>query len=140
MPSAVAAKGRDRKSLSRRLAAALAKAEGEGFESVAIAFLHADLNPGHERRAGQLARGAGFRFVSADGGRFDPATHRVTWAWNELAPGSKKTLHLGVEAVNAGEWMHKLEARDERGTRVQTEFPPRIESAAASKPTEVIEP
>ena len=35
-----------------------------GFESVAIAFLHADLNPAHERRAGELARAAGFAFVA----------------------------------------------------------------------------
>jgi len=46
------------------LAEALGKAAGDGFESVAIAFLHADLNPEHERRAGELARRAGFRFVS----------------------------------------------------------------------------
>ncbi|MBS0412129.1 MAG: 5-oxoprolinase, partial [Proteobacteria bacterium] len=46
------------------LARALAAARAEGLESVAIAFLHADLNPGHEVRAGELARDAGFRFVS----------------------------------------------------------------------------
>ena len=46
------------------LATALATAFADGFESVAIAFLHADLNPAHERRAGELARQAGFRFIS----------------------------------------------------------------------------
>src|SRR5580692_7010868 len=46
------------------LATALATAVADGFESVAIAFLHADLNPAHERRAGELARQAGFRFIS----------------------------------------------------------------------------
>jgi 5-oxoprolinase (ATP-hydrolysing) len=46
------------------LAEALAEAALEGFESAAIAFLHADLNPAHERRAGALAAAAGFRFVS----------------------------------------------------------------------------
>jgi len=46
------------------LAAALPRAAAQGFESIAIAFLHADLNPAHERRAGELARDAGFRFVS----------------------------------------------------------------------------
>ena len=46
------------------LAAALPRAAAQGFESIAIAFLHADLNPVHERRAGELARDAGFRFVS----------------------------------------------------------------------------
>jgi 5-oxoprolinase (ATP-hydrolysing) len=46
------------------LAAALAGAYGEGYESVAIAFLHSDLNPAHERRAEALARAAGFVFVA----------------------------------------------------------------------------
>jgi 5-oxoprolinase (ATP-hydrolysing) len=46
------------------LAAALGRAGAAGFESVAVAFLHADLDPAHERRAGELARAAGFRFVS----------------------------------------------------------------------------
>src|SRR6185312_799536 len=46
------------------LAAALASAAADGFESVAVAFLHADLDAAHERRAGELASAAGFRFVS----------------------------------------------------------------------------
>ena len=46
------------------LADALAGAATRGFESVAIAFLHADLNPTHEQKAAELARAAGFRFVS----------------------------------------------------------------------------
>ncbi len=46
------------------LVKALSKAATDGFESVAIAFLHADLNPAPERRAGELARQAGFGFVS----------------------------------------------------------------------------
>jgi 5-oxoprolinase (ATP-hydrolysing) len=50
----------DRESLARRLAAARA----EGFTSVAIAFLHADLDPRHEQAAGELARAAGFDFVA----------------------------------------------------------------------------
>jgi 5-oxoprolinase (ATP-hydrolysing) len=46
------------------LAAALADAAGDGFESLAVALLHSDLNDAHERRAGELARAAGFAFVS----------------------------------------------------------------------------
>ena len=42
------------------LARAFAAAFAEGYESLAVAFLHADLNPGPERRAGALARAAGF--------------------------------------------------------------------------------
>ncbi len=42
----------------------LSEAVAAGFESAAIAFLHADLNPAHEQRAAELAHAAGFRFVS----------------------------------------------------------------------------
>ncbi len=45
------------------LAADLAQARAAGFESVAIAFLHSDLNPAHERAAGRLAEAAGFETV-----------------------------------------------------------------------------
>ena len=45
------------------LAAGLAKAAAQGFRSVAICFLHSDLNPAHERRAGALAAAAGFTHV-----------------------------------------------------------------------------
>ena len=45
------------------LAADLARAAADGFESVAICFLHSDLNPAHERRAGELARAAGFSHI-----------------------------------------------------------------------------
>ncbi|HSV03735.1 MAG TPA: hydantoinase B/oxoprolinase family protein [Phenylobacterium sp.] len=46
------------------LAAKLADASREGYAAVAIAFLHADLNPEHEEAAAALARAAGFRSVS----------------------------------------------------------------------------
>ena len=45
------------------LAIVLAQAAGEGFESVAIAFLHSDVNGEHERRAAELARVAGLAHV-----------------------------------------------------------------------------
>jgi 5-oxoprolinase (ATP-hydrolysing) len=47
------------------LARALADAARAGFESAAIAFMHSDLDPGHERRAGAIARAAGIAFVAA---------------------------------------------------------------------------
>ena len=50
----------DAEGLRARLEAAVA----EGFTSVAIAFLHADLNPEHEQAAGELARDVGFPFVA----------------------------------------------------------------------------
>ena len=46
------------------LAADLARARAEGFASVAVAFLHSDLNPAHERAAGEIARAAGFDYVA----------------------------------------------------------------------------
>jgi 5-oxoprolinase (ATP-hydrolysing) len=45
------------------LARDLASARREGFESVAIAFLHSDLNGAHEARAAAIARAAGFACV-----------------------------------------------------------------------------
>jgi 5-oxoprolinase (ATP-hydrolysing) len=50
----------DRDALAGRLRAARA----EGYVSAAVAFLHADLNPEHERAAAELARAAGFEFVA----------------------------------------------------------------------------
>jgi 5-oxoprolinase (ATP-hydrolysing) len=47
------------------LAQALDQAANDGFEAVAIAFMHSDLNPGHELRAAEMARAAGFAYVAA---------------------------------------------------------------------------
>ena len=46
------------------LAAAFARARESGATSVAIAFLHSDLNPAHEIAAGALAHAAGFEYVA----------------------------------------------------------------------------
>ncbi|HEX7761164.1 MAG TPA: hydantoinase/oxoprolinase family protein, partial [Caulobacteraceae bacterium] len=53
-----------RKLSERKLSQAFVQAREDGFDSIAVAFLHSDLNPVHERRAGALARAAGFEFVS----------------------------------------------------------------------------
>ncbi|SIS68791.1 hydantoinase B/oxoprolinase family protein [Phaeovulum vinaykumarii] len=47
------------------LRAALEAARAAGIEAVAIGFMHAWINPAHERRAADLARAAGFAQVSA---------------------------------------------------------------------------
>ncbi len=47
-----------------KLADDLARARADGFTSVAIAFLHSDLNPAHEQAAGEIARAAGFDYVA----------------------------------------------------------------------------
>jgi 5-oxoprolinase (ATP-hydrolysing) len=46
------------------LAGKLEAAKDQGFTSVAIAFLHADLNPAHEQAAGEIANRLGFPFVA----------------------------------------------------------------------------
>jgi 5-oxoprolinase (ATP-hydrolysing) len=46
------------------LAGELAAARAAGFESLAIAFLHGDLNPVHEEAAARLGRAAGFAYVA----------------------------------------------------------------------------
>ncbi len=48
----------------KKLSQALVQAKKDGFESIAVAFLHSDLNPAHEQAAGALARAAGFTSVS----------------------------------------------------------------------------
>jgi 5-oxoprolinase (ATP-hydrolysing) len=50
----------DRAALTEELKAAVA----QGYASAAIAFLHADLNPEHERQAGEIAKAVGFQFVA----------------------------------------------------------------------------
>ncbi len=50
----------DREALRRELTAAA----DQGFTSVAIAFLHSDLNPAHELAAGEIAKALGFPFVA----------------------------------------------------------------------------
>ncbi|QUD90887.1 hydantoinase B/oxoprolinase family protein [Phenylobacterium montanum] len=46
------------------LKTALVKARGEGFTSLAVAFLHSDLNSVHERAVGRLAEDLGFACVA----------------------------------------------------------------------------
>ncbi|WP_299543367.1 hydantoinase B/oxoprolinase family protein, partial [Phenylobacterium sp.] len=50
----------DRAALTEKLKSAAA----QGYASAAIAFLHADLNPEHERQAGEIAKAVGFQFVA----------------------------------------------------------------------------
>jgi len=42
----------------------LQTAVAEGYQSLAVAFMHADLNPAHEVQAGEIARSVGFPFVA----------------------------------------------------------------------------
>jgi 5-oxoprolinase (ATP-hydrolysing) len=42
----------------------LRSAADQGYASVAIAFLHADLDPAHELAAGEIAKAVGFKFVA----------------------------------------------------------------------------
>ena len=46
------------------LTEALRKGLAQGFTSAAIAFLHSDLNPAHERQAGEIAHRLGYQYVA----------------------------------------------------------------------------
>ncbi len=50
----------DRAALTHKLRAA----KTQGYASIAIAFVHADLNPAHELVAGEIARALGYPFVA----------------------------------------------------------------------------
>ncbi|MDO8901344.1 MAG: hydantoinase B/oxoprolinase family protein [Phenylobacterium sp.] len=86
------------------LSPALEQARREGFTAVAIAFLHADLNPDHERQAGALATQAGFEFVALSHEvsplpRFLPRAE-TTVADAYLTPVLRKYVRQVAEAVN----------------------------------------
>ena len=48
----------------QQISTLLANALSQGFEAVAVAFMHADLNPAHEIAAGKLALDLGYPFVA----------------------------------------------------------------------------
>jgi 5-oxoprolinase (ATP-hydrolysing) len=86
------------------LRASLAEKAADGFTSAAIAFLHADLNPGHERAAGELAREAGFSFVALSHEvsplpRFIPRAE-TTVADAYLTPAVRAYAETMTKAVN----------------------------------------
>jgi 5-oxoprolinase (ATP-hydrolysing) len=82
---------------------ALETAVGDGFESAAIAFLHSDLNPDHERRAEAIARAAGLAFVAVSSEvsplpRFIPRAE-TTVADAYLTPGLRDHIREMEHAV-----------------------------------------
>ena len=85
------------------LRASLRTALAQGFTSAAIAFLHADLNPAHEREAGEIAAAAGFEFVALSHQvsplpRFVPRAE-TTVADAYLTPGLRTYASNVAEAV-----------------------------------------
>ena len=50
---------------ANRARSAIAELRAQGFESVAIAFMHSYVNAGHEQSVARIAREEGFSFVSA---------------------------------------------------------------------------
>jgi 5-oxoprolinase (ATP-hydrolysing) len=85
------------------LADALRAAVADGFEACAIAFLHADLNADHERRAAELAGVAGFGFVATSHEvsplpRFLPRAE-TTVADAYLTPGLRAYVRQVSQAV-----------------------------------------
>ena len=83
---------------------ALARAAADGFTSVAIAFLHADLNPAHEIEADEIARDLGFDFVALSHEvsplpRFLPRAE-TTVADAYLTPALRAYVRRVAQAVN----------------------------------------
>jgi uncharacterized repeat protein (TIGR01451 family) len=75
---------------------------------------------------------AGFKFVGAsDGGRHDFSTRTVSWYLGELPPGQSKAVTMEVQAVAAGEHVHKIEAHASRGVKAAGECVTRVEGLSA---------
>src|SRR5262249_36545521 len=53
----------------------------------------------------------GFKFVAADsGGKYDPATRKITWAVGELGVGKTCELKFELTAIGLGDFTHKVVA------------------------------
>jgi 5-oxoprolinase (ATP-hydrolysing) len=71
--------------------AALRRAHGAGIRAVAIAFLHAHVNPGHEARAATLAAEEGFAQISA--------SHRVSRLAKLVARGDTTVVDAYLSPI-----------------------------------------
>jgi uncharacterized repeat protein (TIGR01451 family) len=74
---------------------------------------------------------AGFQFMSADdGGTYDSASRTVTWKWGELPVDAARRVKLVAEAVNPGEWTHRVEVTAERGLGAKAEWVTRVQGVS----------
>jgi 5-oxoprolinase (ATP-hydrolysing) len=97
-----------------RLREDLAQARADGFDACAIACLHAWAYPGHEQRAGDLAREAGFSHVSLSSEmsgliRFIPRTD-TTVANAYLSPGLQSYTRRIAAAFGAGKRVYFMQS------------------------------
>jgi uncharacterized repeat protein (TIGR01451 family) len=75
---------------------------------------------------------AGFKFLTAtDGGRHDFATRTVSWFLGEIGPGQTKEVKVEVQAVNPGEFHHKVSAQAARGLKTDADLLSRVEGLSA---------
>ena len=74
----------------------------------------------------------GFKVLAAsDGGRHDFSSHTVSWFLGEIKPGETHEVKLEVQAVNPGEFKHKVSAVGAHNLNAESELPTRIEGLSA---------
>jgi uncharacterized repeat protein (TIGR01451 family) len=74
----------------------------------------------------------GFKVLAAsDGGRHDFSAHTVSWFLGDIKPGENREVKLEVQAVNPGEFKHKVNVVGAHNLSAQSELDTRIEGLSA---------
>jgi uncharacterized repeat protein (TIGR01451 family) len=74
----------------------------------------------------------GFKVLAAsDGGRHDFSAHTVSWFLGDIKPGEAREVKLEVQAVNPGEFKHKVSAVGAHNLSAESELATRIEGLSA---------
>ncbi|NOX54378.1 MAG: DUF11 domain-containing protein [Planctomycetes bacterium] len=74
---------------------------------------------------------SGFRFIEADnGGSFDQSSRTVRWFIGRLEPGETRQLHVELDAVSLGEFVHRVAATCEQGANAETETETKVDGTA----------
>ena len=75
---------------------------------------------------------AGFRFVSAtDGGKHDALSKTVAWFVGRIEPGQSTSMAVTVEAAKLGDFVHKVSAITDQGTRSEDQLPAKVDGIAS---------
>jgi uncharacterized repeat protein (TIGR01451 family) len=74
----------------------------------------------------------GFKVLAAsDGGRHDFSAHTVSWFLGDIKPGEMREVKLEVQAVNPGEFKHKVVVVGAHNLSAHSELDTRIEGLSA---------
>jgi uncharacterized repeat protein (TIGR01451 family) len=74
----------------------------------------------------------GFKVLAAsDGGRHDFSAHTVSWFLGDIKPGETREVKLEVQAINPGEFTHKVAVVGAHNLSAQSELATRIEGLSA---------